>query len=66
MTARKRKETPERALTATAPPQRDIKEVHRRLAHPSDHITRATAKAAVVIIMREWRSWVECDQSKAH
>ena len=66
MTARRRKTTPERALAARTPPQRDIMEVHRLLAHPSEHITGATAKATGIIKTDEWRSFVECDQSKAH
>ena len=49
-----------------APPQRDIMEVHRFIAHPSEHITRATAKATGITITGESRSCVECDQSKAH
>ena len=66
MTARRRKATLERALAAKAPPQRDIMEVHRLLAHPSEHITRATTKAAGIIITGEKRLCVECDHSKAH
>ena len=41
-------------------------EVHRILAHPSEHITRATAKATDIIIAGEWRPCEECDQSKAY
>ena len=66
MTARRRKAAPERALAARAPPRRDIMEVRRLLAHPSEHITRATAKATGIAITGESRSCVECDQSKAH
>ena len=66
MTARTRNATPERELAANTPPQRDIMEVHRFLAHPSEHITRATAKATGVTMTGESRSCVEYDQSKAH
>ena len=66
MTARRRKTTPERALGAKCPPQRDIMELHHLLAHPSKHITKATAKATGLIITVEWRPCVACDRSKAH
>ena len=36
------------------------------LAHPREHIIRATAMAAGIIITGEWRPFVECDQSKVH
>ena len=49
MTEKRRKATPERALAARVPPQRDIVERHRRLAHLSEHITRATAKATDIV-----------------
>ena len=48
------KQTPERALAARVPSQRDIMEVHRPLAHPSEYITRVTAKATDIITMSEW------------
>ena len=66
MTVRRRKATPERAIVARATPQRHIIEVHRLLAHPSEHFTRETANATDIIITGEWRPCVECDQSKAH
>ena len=66
MTSRRRKATPERALAARAPPQRDIMEVHRLLTHPSEHITRATANATGIIITDEWRPCLECDQAKTY
>ena len=51
---------------ARAPPQRDFMEVHCLLDHPSEHITRATAKATGIIITGEWRPYVGCYQSKDH
>ena len=66
MTASRRKATPECELAARAPPQRDIMEVRRLLAHPSEHITMATAKATSIIITGEWKPCMECDQSKVH
>ena len=51
---------------ARALPQRDFMEVHCLLDHPSEHITRATAKATGIIITGEWRPYVECYQSKDH
>ena len=54
MTARRRKQAPERALAARAPPQRDNMEGHRLLAHPSEHIIRVIAKATDIVIMSEW------------
>ena len=66
MMARRRKATPERALAARAPPQSDIMEIHRLLAHPSEHITRATATPTGIIITGECRPCIECDQCKAH
>ena len=66
MTARRIKASPERALVARAPLQRDIMEVKRLLANPSEHITRATSKATGIIIPGEWRSCVKCDQFKPH
>ena len=66
MTARRIKTSPERALVARAPPQRDIVEIKRILANPSEHITRATSKATGIIIPGEWRSCVKCDQFKPH
>ena len=65
-TAKRRKATPERALVAKAPQQRDIMQVHRLFVHPSEHITRATAKVTGPFITGEWRPCVECDQSKVH
>ena len=65
MTARGRKPTSERALAARAPPQRDIMEVLRLLAHPSEDITRATTKATDIIITGKWRPCVEWDRSEA-
>ena len=64
MTERRPKATPERALAARAPPQRDLMKVHSLLAHTSETITRATTKATDIIITGEWRPCVECDQSK--
>ena len=66
MVARRRNVTTKRALAARAPPQCDIREVHRLLAHPSKHVTRATVKATGIIITGEWRPCVECYQSEAH
>ena len=64
MTERRRKATPERALAARAPPQRDIMKVHRLLAQTSETTTRATTKSTGIIMTGEWRSCVEYDQSK--
>ena len=36
------------------------------VAHPSEHIIRATAMVTGIIITGEWRPFVEWDQSKAH
>ena len=52
-------------MAARELPQCDIKEVHHLLAHPSENITRETAKAAGIIMTGEWRTCVECDRSKA-
>ena len=48
----RRKATPGHTLAARAPPQRDIIEVQRLLAHPSE-LTRATTMAARIIITGE-------------
>ena len=45
--------SPTVAYLGTGKEQRDIIEVHRLLAHPSEHITRATAKATGIIITDE-------------
>ena len=59
MTERWTKATPERALAARAPPQRDIMEIHRLLTHTSETSTRATTKATAIIITGKWRPCVE-------
>ena len=53
MAARRGKATPERALAVRAPPQGDIMEVHHLLAHPSEQITRVTARTPGIIITSE-------------
>ena len=55
MAERRTNATPERALAARAPPQREIMEVHRLLAHTSETITRATTKATGIIITGDWK-----------
>ena len=66
MVARRSEAVVKRALVARAPPRRDVMQVHRLLAHPSEHITRKTAKAAGISLTGEWGPCVECDLSKAH
>lgn len=53
MVARQSEAKVERALSARAPPQRNAMEVHRLLAHPSEHIMRATSKAAGITLTGE-------------
>ena len=48
-----------------ASPSRDVMEVHRMLAHPSEDITRKTAEMMGIETTGQWRACETCFQVKA-
>lgn len=56
----------EAALPARGLPTRDVMGLHRLLAHPSEQIARASAKAAGIGVTGEWIQCADCDLAKAH
>lgn len=56
----------EKALAARDSTTREIMDMHRLLGHPSEQITRGTAKAADVALACEWRPCIGCSNAKAH
>lgn len=56
----------ERALATSASPQLNVMKMHHLLAHSSEHITTASAKASGIMLTEEWKPCVECNRSRAH
>lgn len=54
----------ERKKLTSIPTQRDILEAHHLMAHPSEHITRMTAKAVGIKLTGEWSPCSERDRTK--
>ena len=53
------------ALAMRAGVSRDVMEVYRMLAHPSEDITRKTAEMMRIETTGQWGAWETCFQAKA-